>query len=467
MSNSVVPSTLDPTFQNYRFAVERLVPVFDQPGGKKLLDVFMGEWLKLEEPPSGEWAKVKFRGERGYVKAAQLGLQRLLEIFFIDVDQGDAVLIQTPDDRRVLIDGGATGDALNFIENKYRLDKPDNYIDFEAIVASHSDQDHSQGLIELLRHPNILVKRVLHNGLFRRAQEPDPGRHTSTQVFGLVDSLPTAAEQATLTPLMKKLVEAIEAARDSLPVKIQSMTAQSRWQGLLDFTAADFVCARLDAAGGFLPPFNPIQSKLQLQVPWPKAQPANGDKCYRWYGDAGKTVNGNSVVLKITHGHSTLLLTGDLHTDAMEDLLAAYAGQRDVLAARVYKAAHHGSQHFSVPFLLAVAPDAAVISSGDSQFDQYGHPRAVLLGTVTRYSHYDRPAVFCTELARCYQALSNQQKKVFRTQDDGGMLYERAIQGVVHLRSDGDKLYLGTVHGRKAPRDPLANTNWKWDVWPE
>lgn len=465
MSTKTNSLTVDSVFRNYRFANKRLVPIYDRPEGKKLLDVFMGEWLKLEEAPTEKWAKVKFRGGRGYVRTDFLGTKRLLEIFFIDVDQGDAILIQTPQDRRILIDGGQTKDALSFIENKYRLDKADNYIDFEAVVATHSDQDHTLGLIALLRHPKILVKRVYHNGLFRRAKVPDPGPHQHDRVFGLVDTLPTDNEKSSLTPLMKDFVAAIEEARDGLPAKIQAMKAYSRWQTGLTFMPANFVCQRLDTAMGYLPPFDATNPGLSLQVLWPKATTTGGQSSYPWYGDVGKTVNGNSVVLKLTHGQTTVLLTGDLNEGAMDDILAAYQAVPDGLVARVYKAAHHGSQHFSVDFLKAVCPDAAVISSGDDRLDQHGHPRAVLLGTITRYSKCDRPAVFSTELARCYQALSAQQKKAFRA--DQAQLYERAIQGVVHLRSDGDKLFLGTVHGRKAPRDPLANTNWKWDVWPE
>jgi len=465
MSGQTNSATVDPVFRDYRFAKERLVSIYDQPGGREQLKVFMGEWLKQEAPPVGDWVAVKFRGGRGFVKTAHLGTQRLLEIFFIDVDQGDSILIQTPKDRRILIDGGQTKDALSFVENKYRLDKEDNYIDFEAVVATHSDQDHTLGLIALLRHPKILVKRVYHNGLFRRAQGPDPGPRQHARVSGLVDTLPTNNEKASLTPLMKDFVAAIEEARDSLPAKIKAMKAYSRWQTGLTFTPADFVCQRLDAAMGFLPPFDAANPGLSLQVLWPKATTSGGLSSYPWYGDAGKTVNGNSVVLKLTHGRTTVLLTGDLNEGAMNDILAQYRAQPDALVARVYKAAHHGSQHFSVDFLKTVCPDAAVISSGDDRLDQHGHPRAVLLGTITRYSGCDKPAVFSTELARCYQALSNQQKKAFRA--DQAQLYERAIQGVVHLRSDGQRLFLGTVHGRKAPRDPLANTDWKWDVWPE
>jgi len=42
---------------------------------------------------------------------------------------------------------------------------------------------------------------------------------------------------------------------------------------------------------------------------------------------------------------------------------------------------------------------------------------------------------------------------------------EKTVVGIIHLRSDGEHLYLGTVHGRKGPDDPIANTLWKWDYW--
>lgn len=150
----------------------------------------------------------------------------------------------------------------------------------------------------------------------------------------------------------------------------------------------------------------------------------------------------------------------------MTDLIAEYdAASDDPLRAHVYKAAHHGSQHFTVEFCRAVAADAAVVMSGDNKYDQHGHPRAVLIGTITRYSRCQKPAVFCTELAACYRKLPSREVRAFRNLSRP--LYERAIQGIIHLRSNGRELYLGTVHGRRPlDQDRLANINWKWDVWP-
>ncbi|MGH1566062.1 MAG: hypothetical protein ACRBB5_01245 [Nitrosopumilus sp.] len=47
----------------------------------------------------------------------------MLEIYFLDVGQGDAILVQTPNDRRILIDGGRDAKAYSFLKWKYNLKK--------------------------------------------------------------------------------------------------------------------------------------------------------------------------------------------------------------------------------------------------------------------------------------------------------------------------------------------------------
>lgn len=464
MPESLSSEPVDPEYPDYAYAAQPLVKVFkSRSGSTGAANVLLGEWMKIidEQIPATGRVRVKFRGGEGYVDPADLTRKRNLEIFFIDVSQGDGILIQTPDDRRILIDAGESDDTYEFIRNKYRLDKPDNYIEFEAVIATHSDADHTKGLLKILADPKIAVKRFYHNGLFRRTDDAkDPGVRKEDRVYGLVDR-PDVNDAPALTPLMKKLIGALGKAEKNLPKVIKSMKAAGR---TVDLPREGFVCKRLDAADGFLPPYGDPRQPLVIEVLWPRAAVHEGKPSYAWYGNAGKTVNGNSVVLCVRHGQQRILLTGDLNTAAMDDLLKAYPGTPSPLEAHVYKAAHHGSQDFSVPFLQAVRPDAAVISSGDDRNDIHGHPRAVLLGTITRYSRCEKPAVFSTELAACFRRLTKKEQAQFKT--GAANLYERSIQGVIHLRSDGERLYLGSVHGRKAPEDARANIPWKWDIWP-
>lgn len=72
---------------------------------------------------------VKARGAAGWVDESMLGGEPLLEVYFIDVGQGDGVLVRTPDFRHLLIDGGyprasqpSVKSAADFVDWKFAKD---------------------------------------------------------------------------------------------------------------------------------------------------------------------------------------------------------------------------------------------------------------------------------------------------------------------------------------------------------
>ncbi len=69
-----------------------------------------------------------------------------LSVTFLDVGQGDAILIKTPDSHEALIDGGRDGTVLQ--ELARTMDWNDRTIDL--VVGTHPDQDHIGGLIDVL-----------------------------------------------------------------------------------------------------------------------------------------------------------------------------------------------------------------------------------------------------------------------------------------------------------------------------
>ncbi|MBA4356340.1 MAG: DNA internalization-related competence protein ComEC/Rec2 [Desulfovibrio sp.] len=87
-----------------------------------------------------------------------------VRVTLLDVGQGQAVLVSAPNGRRVLVDGGGTasrsfdmgrsvvGPALTW-GRAPRLD---------AVIMSHPDGDHAQGLAHILRH--FQVGRLITNG---------------------------------------------------------------------------------------------------------------------------------------------------------------------------------------------------------------------------------------------------------------------------------------------------------------
>ncbi|WP_144797028.1 lamin tail domain-containing protein [Halorubrum depositum] len=85
--------------------------------------------------------------------------------------------------------------------------------------------------------------------------------------------------------------------------------------------------------------------------------------------------NENSVVLKLTHGETSFVLSGDAEDDQEAYLVDAYGEE---LRATVLKAGHHGSSSSSSgAFVDAVDPRVAVVSSAYGS--QYGHPHEEVL----------------------------------------------------------------------------------------
>jgi competence protein ComEC len=80
-----------------------------------------------------------------------------LELHFLDVGQGDAVLIRAPDGRAVLYDGGEHGDRLLAHLEELGVES------LELVVASHNHADHIGGLVAAVER--YRPRFVLENGI--------------------------------------------------------------------------------------------------------------------------------------------------------------------------------------------------------------------------------------------------------------------------------------------------------------
>jgi len=83
-----------------------------------------------------------------------------LHVSFLDVGQGDAILIQTPGHQNILIDGGPDPQKIN-LELSKKLPFWDRTIDL--MVSTQPQADHVTGLVEVLRR--YKVKQVLEPGV--------------------------------------------------------------------------------------------------------------------------------------------------------------------------------------------------------------------------------------------------------------------------------------------------------------
>jgi competence protein ComEC len=70
-----------------------------------------------------------------------------LHVYFLDVGQGDAILVQAPDGRQILVDGGPNPTALL---NELGAVLPFWDRSLDLVVLTHPDGDHITGLVPLL-----------------------------------------------------------------------------------------------------------------------------------------------------------------------------------------------------------------------------------------------------------------------------------------------------------------------------
>ncbi len=83
----------------------------------------------------------------------------ILTVSFLDVGQGDAVLIDTPSGRQVLVDGGPDSSVLRELPRV--MPWWDRSID--VVVATHPDADHIGGLIDVLER--FEVSTIVRSGV--------------------------------------------------------------------------------------------------------------------------------------------------------------------------------------------------------------------------------------------------------------------------------------------------------------
>ncbi|WP_175631810.1 ComEC/Rec2 family competence protein [Virgibacillus siamensis] len=94
-------------------------------------------------------------GQAGYIHADK---QPKMDVHFIDVGQGDSMLIQTPSGKNILIDGGppdAGNKVVSFLE-RHDVDEID------LLVATHPDIDHIGGFPRILK--SVEVEQLLDSG---------------------------------------------------------------------------------------------------------------------------------------------------------------------------------------------------------------------------------------------------------------------------------------------------------------
>lgn len=97
--------------------------------------------------------------------AFELHKQKNLEAHFFYIGEGDAILIETPGQNQILIDGGPN----NLILDKLSKELPFFDRTIELVILTHPEKDHLDGLLEVLK--NYKVENIIWTGVLRDTTE--------------------------------------------------------------------------------------------------------------------------------------------------------------------------------------------------------------------------------------------------------------------------------------------------------
>ena len=137
-----------------------------------------GDWLKPLGSVEGEWVEVRARGETSSMFRDDIQEDRLLEVNFVDIGQGDGCLLVSPEDKFIVIDAGEGDDLYRFL--RWRFGGFKERFTFESAVITHPDQDHYKGFKPLFEAPNVHFGTVFHNGIVERNEKETLGPRTKT-----------------------------------------------------------------------------------------------------------------------------------------------------------------------------------------------------------------------------------------------------------------------------------------------
>lgn len=398
------------------FVKSDMATVYTSPAReKRIRDLLWGDRVEVIGT-SGSMTEVRARSRRttGFVETAALGGQALLEFYFIDVGQGDGILIVTPDRRHILIDGGYprlkqnTGkSAADFVDWKFFEDYAVDTVVLDAMICSHNDEDHYGGLTDLLDVATpeqkeldctgITVEGFYHAGLswWKNA--------SGARVLGDTERV---GSQSYFVELLGDRASAEAGLSGASPKELQG-----QWRKFIAAAVGTKTAAgqptpftRLSQNSGMLPGYAAGPVKISVLAPVETQTPV-GPGLRKFASSASQNTNGQSVLLRVDYGQARVLLTGDLNKNSQHVLLEAYNGRETVFLADVAKSCHHGSEDVSFEFLAAMKPAITVISSGDAE--GHDHPRPAIVGAsgVTGYltvkdDEILTPLIYSTELAR-------------------------------------------------------------------
>ncbi len=387
----------------YSFATFPSVKIYKESTGKAWKQhLLFGDYIRIKDLDiQNNRVLARSRNKTGWIDISGFQKERILEVNFVDIGQGDGCHIVTPNDEHILVDAGEYDNMNRYLTWRFNLYNRKEPLPFPfQVVISHSDKDHYRGFEYIFKNDNIPIGIIYHNGIVERPGESHQfGTVENGFITSLVDDTQTMLDIITNPDKLK--------GEFSMYVKTLSKVLTSNPNINFERLSIDDVFL-----GHFTDSFKVHDKKLCIEVLGPIAEKKNGKDVFVSINDAGKDKNGHSVLLKLIYDKVRILLGGDVNTEFGEQIYKHYedANQLNRLEMDVAKACHHGSNHFHYEFIEALQPIGTVISSGDEE--SYAHPRPDAIGAFGKCGYSKTPLIFSTELARSTKEITRKRLEV-------------------------------------------------------
>lgn len=402
---------------NFKYAIVNEAPIYERVvnnKGKKIINrILLGTYVSIIDI-SGDWFHVATAGPDGWMHKDSLGDSMGMKVFFLDVGQGDGVLVEIGK-YKILIDAGPDINMHNYLtkwQYTYLLNE-NKKVHIDYLIVSHFDIDHYKGFIPILQNQGFTFGTICHPGILKFASKDNPfnsglGNVISNEngkfLTSIFNNLLISSDNSG--PFNRDISRFLEALKNA--------HAQDRLSATKRLEAGVVILDEI---------IDGQQFKMEVLAPF--TEKVSNNPAFVYWSDEGKTINGHSLVIKLTFGTRTLLLGGDLNARSEEYLIEKYA-DGNPFEVDVAKSCHHGSSDFTVAFMDKVNPFATIISSGDNE--GHAHPRADAIGCAGKYSKSIRPLVYSTELARSTSLKNN-----------------KILFGMINLRSNGREIYISQM----------------------
>jgi beta-lactamase superfamily II metal-dependent hydrolase len=405
------------------------------------------------------------------------GKSKVLKTDFVDVQQGDGAVIETPDGKVVLIDGGEKQLFARYLAGRYRGTSASEPKEIDCIVVSHGDADHFAGLIEIGKSEShekaykrlfIHPQRVFHNGIVKRTADRDVDQLGETDdidgrlaIVELADDLRDVPDDR-MSPMFKRWKDTLVhwAKRGKIEVARLERGSDAQFDFLreegIEVEVLGPITISDDQRKGL-----PFLGEPKRRYGHPSTRPpAVGAP------SASHTINGHSIVLRMTYRNWSMLFAGDLNEEAERTLADEHEARTLNLRSEVLKVPHHGSADFLFDFLEAVEPVVSVVSSGDEAPNkEYIHPRATLMAGLGRFGRSHEPVIFVTELVAFFSSEGwvnnvppDDDTEEWSDRKTPFFAFSREAWGTVRVRTDGTRLLVYTDSGDALKKEAYVYT---------